>query len=163
MQNVLLQMNLGLVSTGGGQIKRLQQYALKCYGCFKICKDMVQLFCPECGNATLVKVRFTVDENGKVTYHQVGKITTRGSKYPIPLPKGGRNNRDLILSPSQVPIGYYKKKHKETNIHDPDLPILDTNSRKHDPFAHVVVGYGKRNPNEPRKKFGKKNKSRAAW
>jgi hypothetical protein len=24
----------------------------------------------------------------------------------------------------------------------------------------VVVGYGRRNPNEPRKKYGKKNKSR---
>eukprot|EP01121_Diplochlamys_sp_Union-15-3_P016964 TRINITY_DN5884_c0_g1_i2.p1 TRINITY_DN5884_c0_g1~~TRINITY_DN5884_c0_g1_i2.p1 ORF type:complete len:447 (-),score=86.85 TRINITY_DN5884_c0_g1_i2:10-1308(-) len=160
MQNILLQMNLNLLSPNGFHIKKVSQYALKCYSCFKICKDTDQLFCPNCGNATFVKVSYTVDESGNVVYQQVGRISLRGSIYSIPRPKGGRKNNDLILSPGQVPEYYYRKKTKKAiNYSDPDLPILDDNRKS---YKKIVVGYGNRIPSE-KKRYGKKNKSRNPW
>jgi len=160
IQNVLLQMNLRLIAPSGVHIKQVKRYILKCYGCFKICNDSVQLFCPHCGNDTLVKISYTVDKDGNAVYSQAGRIHKRGTKYSIPKPRGGKHNKDLILSPGQIPQWYYKHK-RHLNYRDPDLPLLEP--RKKSSHRPVVVGYGKRNPNEPRKRYGKKNKPRRAW
>jgi hypothetical protein len=46
---------------------------------------MSKLFCPHCGNTTLVKSPITVDAQGNVTYHSIKAtaVTTRGSKVSI--------------------------------------------------------------------------------
>lgn len=42
MQNVLLQMGLRVLSVEGKRITRVKQWALRCFGCFKITRDMTK-------------------------------------------------------------------------------------------------------------------------
>ena len=90
-QNVMLQMGLSVISIDGMRIKQLRTYALKCKACFRYtCKKMfwnstvhycfplnrttsktTEVFCPHCGNKTLVKVSVLLDENGSLHYHHL--------------------------------------------------------------------------------------------
>jgi len=156
MQNVLLQMNMNLLSVDGISIKRVQKWIKHCYACHKMCKDINELFCPDCGGYTLEKVSYTVNSEGKTFYNiSHRKRNLRGTIYPVPLPKGGRNNGNLILRPDQIPK--YKGSKININLEDDEEFIL--NARKA-PRPVPVVGYGKRNPNESRRKIGKKNRSK---
>jgi RNA-binding protein NOB1 len=47
MQNVLLQMGLKVLSPDGKRITRVKQWALRCYTCFKITRNMEKQFCPQ--------------------------------------------------------------------------------------------------------------------
>jgi hypothetical protein len=57
MQNVLLQMGIQVVGTGGRMVRGVKTFVLKCHSCFKICMDATREFCPHCGNHTMMKVR----------------------------------------------------------------------------------------------------------
>ena len=59
---------------------------------------MTKKFCGGCGNDTLLKLTVSINSDGSMTcYRKKGfKIKTKGFKYPMPLPKGGRKNEDLI-------------------------------------------------------------------
>jgi len=109
MQNVLLQMNLNLLSVDGISIKKVQKWIKRCYSCKRICKELEAHFCPFCGSSSLTKISYTVDSEGNTFYNlSRKKRNLRGLKYPIPFPKGGRNNNDLILRSDQLPK--YRKK-----------------------------------------------------
>jgi RNA-binding protein NOB1 len=156
MQNVLLQMNMNLLSVDGISIKKVQKWIKHCYACQKICKDINAVFCPECGGNTLEKVSYTVDSEGNTFYNiSHRKRNLRGTIYPVPMPKGGRNSGNLILRPDQIPK--YKGSKITINLEDDEEFIL--NARKA-PRPVPVIGYGKRNPNESRRKIGKKNRSK---
>lgn len=157
MQNVLLQMGLHLTSVDGYAIKALQRWILRCYGCKLVVKDMNKLFCPRCGNSTLHRVQYTVDNDGNMVLQNVKtKISVRGSKYSVPLPKGGRNASNLILSEGQLPS--YRPRRKVKDLMNDEALFLDPHGRTAN--KDVVVGYGRKNPNEPRKHFGKRNKAK---
>lgn len=156
MQNVLLQLGLHLTSPDGVTIKRLQQWILRCFACFRLCRDMTKLFCPTCGNNTLQRVQCSVDVDGHVTLTNVKtNVTTRGTIYSIPKPKGGCKAKNLILSASSIPNWMSLQRHKET-YHD-DGSFASKPARHTDA---VVVGYGRRNPNEVRGKAGKRKRRR---
>ena len=55
MQNVLLRMNLNLLSNNLGRVRTLKTWVLRCHACFGICKDMTKQFCPRCGKPTLMR------------------------------------------------------------------------------------------------------------
>ncbi len=57
MQNVLLQIGIQVVGTGGRMVRGVKTFVLKCHSCFKICMDSTREFCPHCGNHTMMKVR----------------------------------------------------------------------------------------------------------
>jgi RNA-binding protein NOB1 len=157
MQSVLLQMGLKLLSVEGMVIKRIRQFVLKCYGCFTICKDMERKFCPKCGNNTLLRFSASTDENGNVTYTQAQRLTTRGTIYSIPFPKGGRNSNDLILSEDQyLHKTRYKRDPKTADVFASDYAFAQS---KVGPKNNVVVGYGNKNPNVAKRRIGKKNKA----
>ncbi len=50
------------------------------------------MFCPSCGNNTLKRVSVSVDEKGTLMafFNPKRKISTRGTRYTIPKPQGGR-------------------------------------------------------------------------
>eukprot|EP00210_Caulerpa_lentillifera_P006554 g6259.t1 len=99
IQNVLLQMGLKLVTPDGVRIRHVTQWGLKCASCFHTTKKSGIVFCPNCGNSTLFKVRIEVDENGVEVYGGLSKPQQRrGAKCSIPPPKGGKNNKDAIVS-----------------------------------------------------------------
>lgn len=104
MQNVAIQMGLRLLSLGGLEIRHLKRWVQKCRSCFDICEDPEKEFCPACGNHTLYKISYSIDAEGKTQYHEPKKLrkNLRGSVFPIPAPKGGRNNDDIILREDQL-------------------------------------------------------------
>jgi RNA-binding protein NOB1 len=158
MQNVLLQLGLHLTSSNGVTIKRLQQWILRCFACFRLCRDMTKLFCPTCGNNTLQRVQCSVGADGQVTLSNVRPITsTRGTIYGIPKPKGGHKAKNLILSPNAIP-GHAHRQSSAESYRDLDGGFASSRSAAH--HQSVVIGYGRKNPNESKSRSGKRKKRR---
>ncbi|KAF2125407.1 hypothetical protein P153DRAFT_370074 [Dothidotthia symphoricarpi CBS 119687] len=117
MQNVLLQMNLHLLSTNMQRIKQLKSKVLRCHACFNIVKDTTKQFCPRCGGATLKSVSCSTNAKGEFRVHLAKnyQYNTRGDRYSVPKPIAGTANgkwsgqgggkggwgRDLILAEDQ--------------------------------------------------------------
>jgi RNA-binding protein NOB1 len=117
MQNVLLQMNLRLLSTNMQRIRNLTSKVLRCHACFLTVKDMSRQFCPRCGGSTLKRVNCSTNSKGEFRLHlsKNYQFNKRGDKYSIPKPIAGTANtkwsgigggqggwgRDLILTEDQ--------------------------------------------------------------
>jgi RNA-binding protein NOB1 len=103
VQNVLLHMGLHIVSLDGMLVRRLKSYVFRCHGCFKITKNMSKKFCWNCGNATLDRVSVTVNTDGSMAYHLSRRkpTTTRGLRYSLPKPEGGKFAQNPVLCPDQ--------------------------------------------------------------
>jgi len=157
MQNVLLQMNMNLISVDGMTVKSSQRWIRRCYACHQLVKEMDIIYCKQCGSTSLQKISYTVDKDGSATYHIPRRNRSlRGLKYPIPQPKPGQRSK-FIVSPQQLPKT--KKRKEDLDLHDPDA-IFMNDRRGVTPHQGAVLGYGKKNPNEARRKIGKKNKSK---
>lgn len=157
MQNTMLQMGLKLLSVDGRRtIRQIRRFALRCQSCSNVTRELQRKFCEKCGNATLHRVAFKVDKKGvaRVFLNPKKKPILRGTKYPIPLPRGGRHNKDLILTEDQIdPI---KQKRMDKQRDRLNVDVLDPSSfynagAKFNPHDRpLIVGYGKRNPNQVR-------------
>ena len=115
-------------------VKRVTTYVLKCEACFKTTDDMEAQFCPSCGNHTLYKVATTVAADGSVHHNSLKRRQNlRGTKFSIPLPKGGRRgvNEDLLLREDQLP--------KRRKARDKDLMDEDTSGWT---FSYKSKGQG---------------------
>jgi len=98
MQNIILQIGIPLLAIDGYMIKRVKSYILECYTCWRLCRDTTKKFCPWCKYATLLRVTCSYNLNGDLVLYRKKnwKMNTRGQRYNIPNPKGGRKNDDLI-------------------------------------------------------------------
>jgi RNA-binding protein NOB1 len=93
IQNVLLQINLNLLSTKTcKRITQIKQFILRCHACFNTTKDMSKQFCPRCGQPTLTRVTCTTNEKGEFKLHLKANMqwNNRGNVYSIP--KAGTGN-----------------------------------------------------------------------
>ncbi|MCJ1393006.1 Nin1 binding protein [Xylographa bjoerkii] len=150
MQNVLLQMNLNLLSTSMLRVRQLKTYILRCHACFEKTKDMTKQFCPRCGKPTLTRVACSTNANGEFQIHLKKNIqwNHRGDRFSIPKPVSGNSNgkvgigkgggkggwgQELILAEDQkeylqAMTGQNRK--KERNLMDDDyLPGILTGER----------------------------------
>ena len=149
MQNVLLQMNLNLLSPSFLRIRHLKTYILRCHACFEKTKEMTKQFCPRCGKPTLTRVACSTSANGEFRLHLKKNMqwNTRGDRFSIPKPvagtangklgpsKGGKGGwgQELILAEDQkeylrAMTGQNRK--KERNLMDEDyLPGILTGER----------------------------------
>jgi RNA-binding protein NOB1 len=96
MQNVLLQINLNLLSPATcKRIAHLKQTILRCHGCFFTTKDMNKQFCPRCGKPTLTRVSCTTNDKGEVKLHLKANMqwNNRGNVFSIPKPVSGTSNQ----------------------------------------------------------------------
>lgn len=96
MQNVLLQMNLNLVSPATcKRIANLRQTILRCHGCFATTKEMDKQFCARCGKPTLTRVSCTTNDKGEVKMHLKANMqwNNKGNVFSIPKPVSGRANQ----------------------------------------------------------------------
>lgn len=156
MQNVLLQMGLKVLSVDGMVIRRARTYILKCEACFKTTTDLMKQFCGACGNHTLYKVSVQSTQSGVSHYElrsRTKKNNLRGTRFSIPLPKGGRNNSDVILREDQLRA---PKAAKAIDWCDPDAGWEMQGKRKGRGQAKEY-GVGRRNPNAAKGKVrGKK-------
>lgn len=98
MQNVLLRMNLNLLSTSLMRVRELKAWVLRCHACFFISKDMTKRFCPRCGKPSLLRVSCSTDKNGNFKVHLKKNMqwNTRGNVYSIPKPVAGSSNGKLV-------------------------------------------------------------------
>ena len=130
MQNVLLQMNLILLSTEGMRIRRLKTWVMRCGACFKIhlpdedFKDetnhhMRRLFCKHCGSDMMQRISASVDgKTGRLKLHfskrkQGRHHSIRGTKFALPKPgTGNKYKGDLLLREDQLLSGAWNQKVK---------------------------------------------------
>ncbi|KIV86128.1 hypothetical protein PV11_01763 [Exophiala sideris] len=152
LQNVLLQMNLNLLSSKTCQrISQIKQFVLRCHGCFGTTKEMNKQFCPRCGQPTLTRVSCTTNDKGEVKLHLKANMqwNNRGNVYSIPKPIHGSANQKykgprqgggqggwgdgLILAEDQkeyIRAMTNMKRTKEKNLMDEDtLPSILTGDR----------------------------------
>lgn len=165
MQNVLLQINLNLLSTKTCQrISQIKQFILRCHGCFSTTKDMTKQFCPRCGKPTLTRVSCTTNDKGEVKLHLKANMqwNNTGNVFSIPKPISGSSNQkwkgprqgggqsgwgsDLILAEDQkeyVRAMSTMKRTKERDLMDEDtLPSILTGNRGQ-ASGKVRVGAGR--------------------
>jgi RNA-binding protein NOB1 len=98
MQNVLLRMNLNLLSSSLQRIRQVKTWVLRCHGCFAITRDMTKQFCMRCGKDTLLRTSCSTDKNGNFQVHLKKNMqwNTRGNVYSIPKPVAGTSNGKLV-------------------------------------------------------------------
>ncbi|KAI0941324.1 hypothetical protein AcV7_002928 [Taiwanofungus camphoratus] len=140
MQNVLLQMGLGLVGVEGKRIERVKSWVLRCHACFKICKDNARKFCPSCGNPTLLRASVTISSPNAGTNTPTMQVhlkrnfqyKTRGTIYSIPAPKPGSSKigpgEGLILREDQT-AWVRAKKHADGKREREERRLLSAASR----------------------------------
>ena len=166
MQNVLLQMNLNLLSPSLQRIRHLRTYILRCHACFSKTKDMSKQFCTRCGKPTLMRVSCSTAANGEFRIYLKKNMqwNHRGDKFSIPKPVGGSSSgklnvggggkgggkggwgTDLILAEDQKEYQLAmtgQRRRKERNLMDEDyLPGILTGERR-DTGGRVKVGGGR--------------------
>lgn len=173
-QNVLLQMNLNLLSaTTLQRIRHLKTYIKRCHACFFTTKEMNKQFCPRCGKDTLTRVSCTTDANGQFKLHLKKNMqwNNRGNRYSIPKPvpgnasgkwKGGGGGKggwgtELILAEDQKEYVRAAKEQqrqtrKEHDLMDEDyLPSILSGERHNTAGGRIKIGAG-RNVNARKRK-----------
>ncbi|KAH8430416.1 rRNA-binding endoribonuclease [Aspergillus melleus] len=163
-QNVLLQMNLNLLSTTTLQrIRHLKSFIKRCHACFLTTKDMSKQFCPRCGKDTLTRVSCTTNSNGQFTMHLKKNMqwNNRGNKFSVPKPVHGSSNgkwkggggkggwgTELILAEDQkeytrATAEENRRLRKERDLMDEDyLPAILTGERSRQ-GGRIKVGAGR--------------------
>merc|ERR1711915_137002 len=103
MQNVCKLLGLNIIGTNGMMIKDTKTWILRCYGCFKTTPLMDKKFCPKCGNKTLKRVSVTMNADGSQQVHISTRrpLSTKGKKYSLPAPKGGKHAFNPMLVEDQ--------------------------------------------------------------
>jgi len=166
IQNVCLKIGLQVISVNGLIIRRVKNYLFKCLTCNKFNFDTTVLFCQECGYPTLMKIGFSVNHNGEgIIYDKDPDIRIRGTQYDIPKPTLGKKSTVYILCEDQLPkkrdfcleknldkiLDNYEQ-YKDL-IKNSQKMFVDGQSSK-----QYEWGYPKKNPNIPKKYYGKKSK-----
>ncbi|KAK5058809.1 hypothetical protein LTR84_011073 [Exophiala bonariae] len=165
MQNVLLQMNLNLLSTKTCQrISQIKQFILRCHGCFSTTKEMSKQFCPRCGQPTLTRVSCSTNDKGEVKLHLKANMqwNNKGNVFSVPKAAAGTSNQkwkgpkqgggqggwgnDLILAEDQkeyIRAMSTMKRSKERDLMDEDtLPSILSGNRDHG-SGRIRVGAGR--------------------
>lgn len=159
MQNVLLQIGLRVISPNGLQVQQLHRWVLKCEACRNVTADVGRIFCPKCGNGgTLFKVSVTVGTNGVVHTGTRRRTNIRGTKYSLPMPKGGRSGilENPVLREDQLPhkLLYPNKKAASQDVFTRSEMFtknIDKKPAMAPPIREALAIFsGKRNPNDHR-------------
>ena len=66
VQNVCLQMGLGVLSYENLRIRTVKQWGLMCVACWTLTRDTTRAFCPSCGIDTVRRVSITTNATGEV-------------------------------------------------------------------------------------------------
>ncbi|KAL0216703.1 hypothetical protein P9112_008887 [Eukaryota sp. TZLM1-RC] len=154
VQNLLMHLNIPVISTNGKRINSVKISCLLCSGCKTPTREMDRVFCPKCGNDSLLRVGLVVGRDGVARLPKKFRFypKLKGTKYPVPLPKSGRDANNLILREEQLNKAMKKvKKSKPINHFSDDLPFFagGLNTATHSSMPKVGLGI---NANAPRKK-----------
>ena len=181
MQNVILQMNLELLSVDGMKVRKLKSWVTRCGACFRVYTNSEagllgkRLFCEHCGSDMMQRVAASVDgKTGRLRLHLKKNYqhNLRGTKYSLPKPgSGDRFQGDLLLSEDQMMMGAWNQKVKvrtggkartsaESMFGHGIASDVGCNTRALD-VDDIRPGFGRRNPNSAkgRERRGKKKKT----
>lgn len=160
MQNVILQINLNLLSSSLLRIKNVRSVVLRCQACFLVCKEMGKQFCPRCGKPSLTRVSCSTTASGEFKLHlkKNFQYNSRGDRFSIPKAVHGSSNgrikgggkggwgNELILAEDQKEYERAittEKRTKERNLMDEDyLPGILTGERNKS-GGRIKVGAGR--------------------
>ena len=162
-------MHLGIhvISPTGQLIQRIKTFTLRCHACTATTQDTTKKFCPKCGGPTLTRVTTVLTPNGptlffKKNYH----MNLRGTKYTIPDMKGGKqkqhgNRKELILREDQKEfirdMDQRKRLERKMIKEAQDGDVDGFATRRIDSWQGLgQVGFGRRNPNEGKRRVNKK-------
>lgn len=177
MQNVILQMNLELLSVDGVKVRKLKSWVMRCACCFKVYtgsdNDGKRIFCDKCGSSSLHRIAASVDgKTGRLKLHlkKNYKSKTRGTQFALPKP--GTQNKymgDLLLAEDQLMYGAWNQRVKMTRSKKEKQSIFGTDIAAtvgcHQDLTKrgdIKVGFGRKNPNATksgRERRGKKKKT----
>lgn len=74
-------MGIPLISTEGYVIKSARRFILECHICKTLVRDPTKLFCPGCGNNSLLKVSCSLESDGTIILYRKKnfKVSLRGT------------------------------------------------------------------------------------
>ncbi|CAJ1466077.1 RNA-binding protein NOB1 [Caenorhabditis elegans] len=155
LQNVLLAMNLSLVSLSGYRIRKLKSFVLRCRTCFSTTSVMTKEFCPACGHKTLHKCAVSVDEDGNQQLHINWNrmANRRGLVYTLANPKGGKHaTNERLFEDQPMPHMRMAKIHMDP-LADGPFSVHDVTSRSAMLGVRTINNRAKqnRNPNESKR------------
>jgi RNA-binding protein NOB1 len=174
MQNVILQMNLELLSVNGVKVQKLKSWVSRCAACFHVYtgeeNNGKRLFCGKCGSSSLQRIAASVDSRtGRLKLHLRKNYQSNKRGTQFALPKPGTQNRfmgDLLLAEDQLMFGALgqrartsKSKKEAQSLFGSDITTsvgCDLTKR-----SDIKVGLGRKNPNSSavgRERRGKKKK-----
>jgi len=177
MQNVILQMNLELLSVNGVKVRKLKSWVTRCGACYTIYtnseSNSKRLFCDRCGSDSLSRVAASLDgKTGRLKLHLSKKYKPklRGSKFSLPKPgKGDRFKGDLLLREDQLLFGAWNQKVKMTkgkkekqSMFGSDIASTVGCHKDLSKRDDIRIGFGNKNPNATkfgRERRGKKKKN----
>lgn len=172
VQNLLLQMKLKLYSPEGYRIKQVKNWLLRCHACYWTTKQMERRFCDHCGNPTLLRTSYKIDESGQTHLFLAShfQYKLRGSKTPLSMPKSGRKGNPILLREDQKEylqaMKTFRHDEKKAKKDAGDMDALDdkiaiifegmrlsgsswTSSQSP---SLPAIGFGRSNPNERRRR-----------
>ncbi|KAF1769098.1 hypothetical protein GCK72_000911 [Caenorhabditis remanei] len=160
LQNVLLAMNLSLVSLSGYRIRKLKSFVLRCRTCFTTTSVMTKEFCPSCGHKTLHKCAVSVDEDGKQQLHiNWNRMSNRrGLVYTLANPKGGKHAiNERLFEDQPMPHMRMAKVHLDP-LADGPFSVHDVNSRSAMLGVRTINNRAKQSRNRNEAKRGGRRK-----
>jgi RNA-binding protein NOB1 len=178
MQNVLKQIGLNIIGANGMIIKETKTWILRCYACSRTTPLLEKKFCPKCGNKTLKRVSMTLNADGSQQIHISTRrpLSTKGKKFSLPAPKGGKHCFNPKLSEDQrdAQQRLSRKAIQKNNPMDPDYiagnspfltkdvtsksAILGLKGAEMGQAKPTGVYWTKKNPNAGSKNTGNKRK-----
>ncbi|KAK2952520.1 putative 20S-pre-rRNA D-site endonuclease nob1 [Blattamonas nauphoetae] len=159
VQNVACQIGLQIVAASptAPLIKSIRRFLLYCGTCQTLVNDTTKIFCPNCGLHGLRRVTCSIDAStGELTiYLRRRPANIRGNQYSIPLPKGGRGGRPIVLREDVYHERVKKTRkrlgHKQSrqDLEEDEIPVFASEVKKKQTDV-VNFGLGRRNPNAPK-------------
>jgi rRNA maturation endonuclease Nob1 len=114
MQNVMMQMNMRVISVDGMIIRNIRHWVMRCMACYTTHTDMNRIFCSRCGVDHMSRVACSIDANtGELRLHLSSKykVSKRGKQYSMPAPgKQGRFQGELLTREDQLMGGIWRQK-----------------------------------------------------
>jgi RNA-binding protein NOB1 len=162
IQNVCLQMGLGVLSYDNLCITTIKQWGLMCVACWNLTRDTTKAFCPSCGNDTVRRVSINTSASGEVTLTgcRPRRPQLKGTIFSIPKPRGGRQAAKPVFAEDEMMIGGRDRDmRRRAKMFERELEERlafgadDAFASGYLPMGNfgaapkVIAGYGRRNPN----------------
>lgn len=169
VQNVLLQMCIPVLTPEGYRVRQVKNWLLRCYGCYRTTKNMERRFCEHCGNSTLNRTSYTVDAQGQLHLFLKKNFqhNNQGTIAALPHPRPGRDGNRILLREDQKEYIQSMQRYASAQRRAERLDADSLDDRLATVFGTMqikgaadavygaalpAIGFGRRNPNRPRRR-----------